>query len=192
MTRPSLPHVRIKGNLKPGTQEALADLSPGQLVGRRRHVIECHGFNYDALAGISPAGGQPNGRRQHVIACHGFNYDALADVSPGHSSGSRLHQPCTIRKDADSSSPVLWQARTNGMTIDTVHVDVVGQNRTGRQPVGLTLILGGVIVTKFIKRVGPAPRRPPGQGTAMQESEEVELTYQTIGISGHPNSKHNG
>ena len=111
-----------------------------------------------------------------IAFAHGVK--VLPDVS-GHPAegGKRQHEPITITKEVDKSSPLLYFALTHSENLPSVKIQVWRPTRTGSAAPCFTIELLNASVSR-IKSVMPNAKIP--ENMALRYYEEVSFTYQKI------------
>jgi type VI secretion system secreted protein Hcp len=101
------------------------------------------------------------------------------DANAGSDTGRRMHNPITISKDIDNTSPELMHAYATKLTLDLVVIEL-GEPRPKGLPAGSILTLHGATVIG-IQKSNPPVRNSKFSGTS--QTEEIKFALQTIDVT---------
>lgn len=93
------------------------------------------------------------------------------DVQTGQATGKRRHEPITVVKEVDRSSPVLIHAWVRNDVLPTWKLDVLATDQFGRRRPAYTIELRGAAVSQVALTTPEAPGLP---------HEAVSFVYQAI------------
>lgn len=120
-----------------------------------------------------PATDQQN---KGAIEVHAFDIQVTTpyDAATGQASGKRQHQPITIVKEVDQTSPKLWTALVTNETITSAVLKVWSSAAvpTGSETLAYTITLTNALIMSIDESL------PEGSTTAMRE--QISFTYQKI------------
>ena len=109
-----------------------------------------------------------------------FKYEVQSpyDASTGHASGKRRHEPITITKETDASSPSLFRMSCNQEAFDTLNINFEQVDSKGLKQPYLAMNLTKVAIVGF--------KRKPHQGSLsakyVTELEEISFVFQKLEV----------
>ena len=114
--------------------------------------------------------------REGTILVQAFNHEVRIprDRQTGNATGNRVHEPLTITKTFDKSSPKLYQALTSGEQLKTVEVKWFRINPTGKEEHYFTTKLEGAVIVS-VKPTMPLVLDPKSE--SLTHMEDVSFTY---------------
>ncbi|MEJ7830486.1 MAG: type VI secretion system tube protein TssD [Segetibacter sp.] len=114
------------------------------------------------------------------IPALGFHYEVKSprDTASGLATGKRQHQPVTIIKRWDGSSPQLFQALVTNELLKTVFFEFIRTNNNGEEQVYYTIKLTNASVISY----EPSINQQNALSPEVYETEEVSFTFQRIEI----------
>jgi type VI secretion system secreted protein Hcp len=107
-----------------------------------------------------------------------FKYEVQSpyDASTGQASGKRRHEPITITKETDASSPSLFRMSCNQEAFETLNINFEQVDSKGLKQPYLAMNLTNVAIVGF--------KRKPHQGHLsakyVLELEEISFAFQKI------------
>jgi type VI secretion system secreted protein Hcp len=127
--------------------------------------------------------GKVHGMKQNGIEIHSFNMGVQSprDASTGLASGKRQHEPLTIIKEVDPSSPALWGALVNSTDkeIPTLKLHFVTTNPQGATQPYFTITLTNASLGGYKRN--PILKNPKvGKIHNSFQLEEIAFTFQKI------------
>jgi len=118
--------------------------------------------------------------REGSILVHAYNHSIISprDPASGLPTGKRQHQPLTILKENDRSTPLLWSALVNNENLTSVVLNfwtVVAANGAQKLTYSITLTNANIssIKDSLLDNEDPALAAYP-------QREEISFTYQKI------------
>jgi type VI secretion system secreted protein Hcp len=117
--------------------------------------------------------------KEKSILVHGFDVGIISprDSTTGLPSGKRQHEPVTILKDVDKTSPQLWTALVNNETLTTWVLRFWMVNAAGIAQQLYTVTLTNASVASVTESMLDN-EEPANAGLPLQE--EITFTYQKI------------
>lgn len=117
--------------------------------------------------------------RENTILCQALNHELYIPRDPqtGLPTGKRVHQPLTITKAFDRSSPLLYEALTNGEVMREVKLEFYRIAPSGKEEVYFTITLKNAIIVS-IKAWVPNALDPSRE--SFTHMEDVSFTYRDI------------
>lgn len=117
--------------------------------------------------------------RENSILCQALNHEVRIPRDPqtGLATGKRIHEPFTITKSYDKSSPKLYQALCTGEHMDNVTCKFYRINETGNEEHYFTIKLTEAIAVSIKPWVANAMDKSKEYFAHM---EDVSFTYQDI------------
>jgi type VI secretion system secreted protein Hcp len=107
-----------------------------------------------------------------------FEVQSPYDASTVHASGRRRHEPITITKETDASSPSLFRMSCNQEAFDTLNINFEQVDSKGLKQPYLAMNLTKVAIVGF--------KRKPHQGKLSSkdvfELEEISFAFQKIEV----------
>jgi type VI secretion system secreted protein Hcp len=163
--------MRIPMGLLSGAMAAIFCLaSPASpALGADKHYVKFEGTKQGQFKGEAPRSGGG------WIEIQSFSQAVVSprDASTGQASGKREHNPITIVKQVDVSSPQLSQAARSNELMREVLIQSVRTEPSGKEQVYQTIQLTNATVTS-VERMA---------GGARNESERITLIYQKIQVT---------
>lgn len=105
-----------------------------------------------------------------------LGFQTSVEASTGMGIGKRQHNPITILRLADGSSPLLQQATTNGELLKTVTISL---NKTSPSKKGYLVIkLTNAMITGI--SISEGASNANAQAPLAEPLEQISLTYQNI------------
>jgi type VI secretion system secreted protein Hcp len=128
--------------------------------------------------------GQINGSvtqkgHENSILVHAFSNGITSprDPTSGLPTGKRVHQPITIVKEIDKSSPLFWNALVNNENIVTWQLQFFAPNPKGLESLIYTISLTNANITSIVESM--LDNEVPANAS-LPLREEVSFTYQKI------------
>jgi type VI secretion system secreted protein Hcp len=117
--------------------------------------------------------------REGTILCQALNHEVYIPRDPqtGQPTGKRIHNPYTITKSYDKSSPKLYQALVTGEQMDNVTSKFYRISETGTEEHYFTIKLTNAIIVSIKPWIANALDKSKESFTHM---EDVSFTYQDI------------
>ena len=117
--------------------------------------------------------------REGTILCQAFQHDISIPRDPqsGQPTGKRVHNPLTITKVFDKSSPKLYQALTSGERMKDVTMKWYRIDNAGIEEHYFTVTLEDAIIVSMRPHV---PNCLDPQFASYGHMEEVAFTYRKI------------
>ncbi|OGP80590.1 MAG: type VI secretion protein [Deltaproteobacteria bacterium RBG_16_49_23] len=117
--------------------------------------------------------------REDTILCQALNHEVYIPRDPqtGLPTGKRVHNPLTVTKVFDKSSPKLYQALTTGERMDDVTLKYYRIDDTGKEEHYFTIKLEDAIVVSVKPWIPNALDSTREKFTHM---EDVSFTYSKI------------
>jgi type VI secretion system secreted protein Hcp len=115
---------------------------------------------------------------QGSIMVVAVDHEIASQIDPytGNSTGKRLHQPITIVKEIDGSSPLLYQLLVNNEVITQWELQFwsssVGDDEEQYYTIKLT---NATVVSIALHKI-----KPPTREDGLHELEEIKFAYQKI------------
>jgi len=98
------------------------------------------------------------------------------DQQTGLSTGKRVHEPLTILKPVDKSTPLLYKALTTGEHLTNVIIKFYSQSSTGQSEHAFTVELETAIIVSMFTRADEDMTNTYGSNFV----DEVQFTYEKI------------
>ena len=117
--------------------------------------------------------------REDSIMVIGFNHEVVSprDAASGLPTGKRQHQPLTITKEIDKSSPLLMNALTNNENLTEVTLRFWQPSRSGQEVQFYTIQLKNAAIIDIRQEM--LNNKYP-ENMQMKELEHVSFAYQKI------------
>jgi len=130
-------------------------------------------FTEDSVGNIYQEG------HENEILVEAFSHTVTVPTDPqsGQPTGQRVHQPLTITKVFDKSSPMLYKALTTGERLPTCELKWYRTSKTGTQEHYFTIKLEDAIITNITGRMPNC--QDPNQAHFTQ-LEDVSFSYRKI------------
>ncbi|MDH3882896.1 MAG: Hcp family type VI secretion system effector [Desulfobacterales bacterium] len=130
-------------------------------------------FTEDSVGNIYQGG------HENEILVEAFSHTVTVPTDPqsGQPTGQRVHQPLTITKVFDKSSPMLYKALTTGERLPTCELKWYRTSKTGTQEHYFTIRLEDAIITNITGRMPNC--QDPNQAHFTQ-LEDVSFSYRKI------------
>jgi type VI secretion system secreted protein Hcp len=130
-------------------------------------------FTEDSVGNIYQEG------HENEILVEAFSHTVTVPTDPqsGQPTGQRVHQPLTITKVFDKSSPMLYKALTTGERLPTCELKWYRTSKTGTQEHYFTIRLEDAIITNITGRMPNC--QDPNQAHFTQ-LEDVSFSYRKI------------
>jgi type VI secretion system secreted protein Hcp len=130
-------------------------------------------FTEDSVGNIYQEG------HENEILVEAFSHTVTVPTDPqsGQPTGQRVHQPLTITKVFDKSSPMLYKALTTGERLPTCVIKWYRTSNTGIQEHYFTIKLEDAIITNITGRMPNC--QDPNQAHFTQ-LEDVSFSYRKI------------
>jgi type VI secretion system secreted protein Hcp len=125
-------------------------------------------------------------RPSNIDTVHSYAYEVQSprDSATGQAAGKRQHEPITITKETDASSPSLFRLASNHEVLGTLNINFEQVDSKGLKQPYLAINLTNATI------VGVKRKPNPGKAIAtnVHELEEISFTFQKIVIV-YKNSK---
>jgi len=130
-------------------------------------------FTEDSVGNIYQEG------HENEILVEAFSHTVSVPTDPqsGQPTGQRVHQPLTITKVFDKSSPMLYKALTTGELLPRCEIKWYRTSQTGTQEHYFTIKLEDAIITNITGRMPNC--QDPNQAHFTQ-LEDVSFSYRKI------------
>jgi type VI secretion system secreted protein Hcp len=130
-------------------------------------------FTIDSVGNIYQEG------HEDEILVEAFNHTVSVptDTQSGQPTGQRVHQPLTITKVFDKSSPLLYTALTTGERLPTCEIKWYRTSAAGKQEHYFTIKLEDAIITNITARM---PNCQDPEQAHFTHLEDVSFTYRKI------------
>ena len=130
-------------------------------------------FTEDSVGNIYQEG------HENEILVEAFSHTVTVPTDPqsGQPTGQRVHQPLTITKVFDKSSPMLYKALTTGERLPTCELKWYRTSKTGTQEHYFTIRLEDAIITNITGRM---PNCQDPSKAHFTQLEDVSFSYRKI------------
>lgn len=124
-------------------------------------------------------GGKAQQGHEDEIYVQAFKHiiEKPVDSQTGQPTGPRVHQPMTITKEFDKSSPLLYNALVTGETLKTCELKWYRTSREGKQEHYFTIKLTDAIVTNITAYM---PNCLDDKNNKLTHLEDVSFSYRKI------------
>lgn len=119
---------------------------------------------------------QEDHEEQFLVQAFEHNIVIPRDVQSGQPSGVRIHQPLTVTKIFDKSSPLLYQALVTGESL-TCEIEWYRTSAEGMQEHYFTHILEGAVIVDMQALM---PNCQDQANAGFTHLEKVSFSYSTI------------
>jgi type VI secretion system secreted protein Hcp len=143
------------------------------IEGTNQGNITAGTFTEDSVGNIYQEG------HEDEILVEAFKHEVIIPRDPqsGQPTGQRVHQPLTITKVYDKSSPLLYQALTSGERLSKVALKWYRTSSTGTQEHYFTTELEDAIIVDITAHMPNC--QDPGQ-SHFTHLEDVSFTYRKV------------
>jgi type VI secretion system secreted protein Hcp len=143
------------------------------IEGTNQGLITAGAFTEDSVGNIYVEG------HEDEFIVQAFNHEVIIPRDPqsGQPTGQRVHQPLTVTKVFDKSSPLLYQALTSGERLTNAEIKWYRTSSLGTQENYFTMRLQDAVI------VGIRSYMPNCQDPSMSSFthlEEISFTYRMI------------
>jgi type VI secretion system secreted protein Hcp len=116
---------------------------------------------------------------ENTILVHSFDFEIVSprDAASGLPTGKRQHQPLTILKEIDKSTPLLLNAFVNNENLVSVQLQFRGTSADGREIEIYTIQLTNASIVSISQSL---PDTSVPQNAQMPLRENISLSYQKI------------
>ncbi len=117
--------------------------------------------------------------KENSILIHAFSSEVLSprDPATGLATGKTQHQPVSILKDVDKSTPMLWSALVNNETLTTWILRFWTADATGMQKNVYTVTLTNANIASITQSMLD---NEDAANASLPLQEEISFTYQKI------------
>lgn len=143
------------------------------IEGANQGLITAGAFTEDSVGNIYVEG------HEDEVLVEAFNHEVMLPRDPqsGQPTGQRVHQPLTITKVFDKSSPLLFQALTSGERLTKCAIKWYRTSSTGTQEHYFTIELEDAIIVDIKSHMPNC--QDPGMAH-FTHLEDVSVTYRRI------------
>jgi len=114
---------------------------------------------------------------ESLVKAFSHNISIPRDPQSGQPSGQRVHEPLTISKLYDKSSPLLYNALTKGETLPTVELKWYRTSYEGKPEHYFTIVLEDAVIVNIASNM----KAEQGEAkTQVSPIEEVSFAYRKI------------
>ena len=144
-----------------------------KIEGSTQGLITAGAFTLESVGNVFVEG------HEDEFIVQAFNHEVTIPRDPqsGQPTGQRVHQPMTITKVFDKSSPLLYQALTTGENLTTCELSWYRTSPTGSQEKYFTMKLEDAIIVNI--RAMMPNCQDPGQAH-FTHLEEISFAYRKI------------
>ena len=144
-----------------------------KIEGTNQGLITQGAFTEDSVGNIYVEG------HEDEFIVQAFNHEVLIPRDPqsGQPTGQRVHQPLTVTKIFDKSSPLLYEALTSGERLKTCELSWYRTSATGSMEKYFSMNLEDAVIVS-VRAVMPNCQDP--SNAQFTHLEEVSFTYRKI------------